>query len=340
MLTILKSGLLTQWTDSGRRQSQINGYSQSGAVDWFNFNLANALCGKNLSAPVLEVMGGNIIFTVDRLCLISITGACSDLKVNGKDLVGTGPLTRVLEPKDIVEIGHLDQGVFSYIAFSTSFDLPMFAKSVCAVKRENIGGSRGDGSGLLDGEEFEFINKLMLSKSTLYGIAQHNNNICFAPIIAKLFEQQVSSFKMVPFSFCYQSHLFSSIERQRFLSHEYVVSQYIDKMGLRLKGPSIKCERSNLLSQPMANGSIQIPGNGLPIIMRNNRQTIGGYPVIGTVSSAGLAILSQAKPDDSLTFYMSDFDSSSIWRQCIDIQLKQVLNKTRSLLLNNNNNSA
>jgi allophanate hydrolase subunit 2 len=80
----------------------------------------------------------------------------------------------------------------------------------------------------------------------------------------------------------------------------------------------------------MANGAIQIPGNGMPIVMRNDRQTIGGYPVIGTLSQAGLAILSQATSKQELTFVPSDIKNATIWLERIDLALKAVLNNVQA----------
>jgi antagonist of KipI len=46
-------------------------------------------------------------------------------------------------------------------------------------------------------------------------------------------------------------------------------------------------------SQALALGVIQIPPDGQPIVMGPDRQTHGGYPVIGTVPDYALAQLAQ-----------------------------------------------
>ncbi|GAB55157.1 hypothetical protein GPUN_1026 [Glaciecola punicea ACAM 611] len=327
MLTIIKSGLTTQWTDSGRKGRQLSGYSQSGAIDWFSFQLANALCGNALHSPALEVMAGNIEFSVSIACAVAITGAHTDISIN-KQNIKNGKVF-LLKKNDHVKLGPATKGLFTYIAFSAAFELPVFANSVCAVKREKTGGMQGDGKPIIDGEEFVLINAAQIDDKATRYFGKGGAQTSFTPLIKAFIASQFYTQKKLPFSFCYQQAAFSKVDKQRFIAHEFEITQYIDKMGVRLAGPPIHCELTNLISQPMANGAIQIPGSGLPIIMRNDRQTIGGYPVIGTVNSQGLALLAQATSSQKITFVATDFDTANIWRQLIDLQLKQVLNTTK-----------
>jgi allophanate hydrolase subunit 2 len=316
----------------------MQGYSQSGAVDWLNFRLANALCAKNLSSAALEVMGGNVEFTVSKQCLMAITGAHAKITINDKLFTEKTPVVILLDANDHVAIGNVVCGVFSYIAFSVNFELPVFAGSVCAVKRESKGGYTNNGMGLACGDSFIFgsINRLRKCGLNILNKEQQRGHdlVSFAPILQKVITQQMSAHKTIPFSFCYQSYGFRHTEKQRFCAHQYVISQYIDKMGVRLNGPAIECELNHLTSQGVASGSIQIPGDGAPIIMRNDRQTIGGYPIIGSVNSEGLALLSQAQVNNTMVFKAVDFEASTIWQQFIDIQLKRVFNKTKMLFEN------
>lgn len=332
MFTLVKSGLFTQWTDAGRKGAQIKGYSQSGAIDWFNFELANALCGNPLDSPVLEVMGGNIELKFDIPCVLSVTGAPVNLSINGQAKKMDGAVRCVLQAQDVLQIGQVETGLFNYIAFSTSFDLPLFANSVCEVKRESLTASASQHCFLQNGTYFKGETSKALSNAGAR-LFEHNalEQVDISPAMKALHQKQKEPHKSIPFTFCYQAATFSTIERQRFLAHDYQLSHDIDKMGVRLNGPTITSATKRLTSQGMVNGSIQISGEGKPIVMRNDRQTIGGYPIIGTVNSEGLAILSQATPGQSLRFEPTDFGTSAIWRQLIDIQLKQVLNNTLSL---------
>ena len=88
-----------------------------------------------------------------------------------------------------------------------------------------------------------------------------------------------------------------------FLTGEYKVSREADRMGMRLEGPFLEHARGyNIISDGIVTGAIQVPGNGLPIILLADHQTTGGYPKIGTVISADIPRLGRLKPGDTLSF--------------------------------------
>ncbi|MFT4464967.1 MAG: carboxyltransferase domain-containing protein [Sodalis sp. (in: enterobacteria)] len=100
-----------------------------------------------------------------------------------------------------------------------------------------------------------------------------------------------------------------------FLAGEYRVSGESDRMGYRLSGPPVPhLQGFNIVSDAISRDSIQIPGNGQPIIAMNDRQTTGGYPKIATVIRADLARLGQQKPGDSLRFEQVSVEKAeSLW---------------------------
>src|SRR5260370_34962315 len=74
-----------------------------------------------------------------------------------------------------------------------------------------------------------------------------------------------------------------------FLDSEWKISATSDRMGYRLEGPVIKhLHGHNIVSDGTVNGSIQVPGNGAPIVLMPDRGTSGGYPQIATVITADL----------------------------------------------------
>jgi antagonist of KipI len=97
-----------------------------------------------------------------------------------------------------------------------------------------------------------------------------------------------------------QTEYFSEESIETFLSSEYSISLTSDRMGYRLAGPPLT-HRSNteLISEGMTFGAIQIPSNGQPIVMMADCPTTGGYPKIGTVASADLPLLVQCMPNKS-----------------------------------------
>jgi antagonist of KipI len=97
-----------------------------------------------------------------------------------------------------------------------------------------------------------------------------------------------------------QTNYFSDESIETFLSSEYSMSITSDRMGYRLEGPSLTQRgKTELISEGMIFGAIQVPSNGQPIVMMADCPTTGGYPKIGTVASADLPLLAQCVPNKS-----------------------------------------
>ena len=100
----------------------------------------------------------------------------------------------------------------------------------------------------------------------------------------------------------YQQKNFSSFQQRLFYSSDYSVSKSFDRMGYRLTGKKITGDIEGILSEGICQGAIQIPADGQPIVLLNDRQTIGGYPKIGAVMSIDIAKLGQLKQGDKVRF--------------------------------------
>ena len=100
-----------------------------------------------------------------------------------------------------------------------------------------------------------------------------------------------------------QDGMFSKQGIQTFLGSEYTVTNEFDRMGCRLEGPFIAPkETSDIISDGIAFGAIQVPSHGKPIILLADRQTTGGYGKIATVASVDIPKLVQRKTDDKIHF--------------------------------------
>jgi allophanate hydrolase subunit 2 len=90
---------------------------------------------------------------------------------------------------------------------------------------------------------------------------------------------------------------------ETFLGSEYTVTSDFDRMGCRLEGPFIASEGgSDIISDGIAFGSIQVPSHGKPIILLSDRQTTGGYAKIATLASVDIPKLVQRRTDDKIRF--------------------------------------
>jgi allophanate hydrolase subunit 2 len=100
-----------------------------------------------------------------------------------------------------------------------------------------------------------------------------------------------------------QQDRFSPKGLETFLSSEYTVSPQSDRMGYRLQGPGIEhVQGADIISEAIARGAVQVPGDGLPIIMLWDAQVSGGYTKIANVITADQDLLAQTMPGETLRF--------------------------------------
>lgn len=272
--TVIHPGMLTTVQDLGRYGQSNLGLTTGGPADKLAFSWANRLLHNDINDAMLEVTFGGLKLKSQINTLVCITGAKTEVKIAGR--IVEQWTTHQVKIGDVIEIGFAEQGVKSYFAVKGGFKLESQFGSVATVTREEIGG--------LDGKGLEVNNHLAAEP-------EHKNTHQI-----HLLEQDVPHYskelrlRVIP---GYQQALFSRIQQRRFFSGHYKVSKQWDRMGYRLEGPAIKCEQRSLLSEGIALGAVQIPPDGQPIVLMHDRQTIGGYPKIGSVLSLDLANLSQ-----------------------------------------------
>jgi antagonist of KipI len=96
---------------------------------------------------------------------------------------------------------------------------------------------------------------------------------------------------------------FNSSTLQQFTSEAFSVSADSDRMGVRLGGPELKRrDETDLTSEAVAPGTIQVPPSGKPILLLGDCQTIGGYPKIAHVITVDLAVAAQLRAGDAVRF--------------------------------------
>ena len=150
--------------------------------------------------------------------------------------------------------------------------------------REKIGGLNGD--------------KLQ-SGDLLPCSAKQLSNPCYLPEQEHPVYGKQATLRVVP---GYQQAAFSALQQWRFFNTEYQLTDRCDRMGFRLEGENVKSDLVGMLSEGICLGAIQIPADGQPIVLMNDRQTIGGYPKIGSVIAQDTPRLAQLSPGSRVTF--------------------------------------
>lgn len=293
-LAILSPGMLTTVQDLGRPGYEHMGVPPSGAMDPRALRLANALAGNPAGLAALEftVTGGRLQVQ-DADCVIAFGGSAV-LQLSVPD----APAPRVLPPWQshrvpagaTLTVGPLERGMRGYLAVSGGIAVKPVLGSASTLTRARLGGLEGRalarGDVLATGNPRSAYRRRWLASRDTGGFYRD------APIGVILGPQQ--------------DH-FSQAEIRRFLSATYRLAPQSDRMGLRLDGPAIAhAKGADIITDPIAAGSIQIPGAGQPLIAMNDRQTTGGYPKIATVITADLPRLAQLRPGQPLRFEAMD----------------------------------
>jgi allophanate hydrolase subunit 2 len=99
---------------------------------------------------------------------------------------------------------------------------------------------------------------------------------------------------------------------EQFFTTEYTISPQSDRMGYRLEGTTIPHSNKQMLSEGICLGAVQLPADGQPIILLCDRQTIGGYPKLGSVFSQDIAKLAQLMPGRKIQFKPMDLKQAQI----------------------------
>ncbi len=282
-IQILNPGILTLIQDAGRYGQHSVGLTTGGPMDPLAFKWANRLVGNDEHVSALETTIGGLKIKVNSCTQVAVTGAEVSVKVNGQAKAQWQTLN--LKANDELELGYATQGCRIYIAFASGLNIEPQFNSTSTVVREGIGGLTG--KGLQAGDVLE-LNHETLEDSRWQ-----------LPESARPVYEDTVTLRLIP---GYQEHHFSRHQQRMFFYHEYKVSDLCDRMGYRLTGPKVTCDIEGILSEGICLGAVQVPKDGQPIVLMNDRQTIGGYPKIGSVLSIDLAKLAQLTAGGTVKF--------------------------------------
>lgn len=286
-LTIEQSGLQSIVVDNGRTGQQKNGLSPGGPADRNAFDWANKLCGNPPGTATIEITLGNFCARFSQHAVIAVTGANMPFEINNQQ----GSLWRSyrVKPGDTIRFGIASSGMRCYLAVYGGVLIKPIFGSVTTVVRDKLGGLNGNGEPLKVNDE---LNYLAVDSGKNWQLLKA------PPSIIPQFSHRLT----LRFIAGYQYQQFSRESINRLIFSEYRVSNQFDRMGAQLTGPSIQHKNHSLYSEGITFGAIQIPPSGQPIVMLTDRQTIGGYPKVGSVLSLDCYALLQARPEDIVEF--------------------------------------
>lgn len=285
-LRILAPGPSTTVQDLGRPSLRRLGIPVAGTLcpDWLF--LGNGLLGNAPDAAALEfrALGPRFKAEVDGVCIVSAGPARLQIDTaDGRQEIEPWTATH-LRNGDTVTVGPVTSGTVGLICVSGGIQTQPVLGSRATYARASLGGLNG--SPLAVGDRLPVAASPSDANTTI-DVPEDN---CEAPLRVILGPQD--------------DH-FEKEQVDRFLATEFKVTPQVDRMGMRLEGPALmhlKPEMAEIVSDGIVPGAVQVPGNGQPIVLLADGQTVGGYPKIATVISADLPRLARLAPGGSVRF--------------------------------------
>jgi 5-oxoprolinase (ATP-hydrolysing) subunit C len=270
-LVISTIGPASSVQDGGRHGAQRYGLTPSGAMDRLALAAANNLAGNAPFTAAIEVGPFGAAFTArEGAVRVALAGAPRNADISGRTVASDTSMT--LADGETLTLGFARGGSFSYLAIEGGITGELMFGSLAVNARAGLGSPYP--RPLQAGDE--------LQARAASGAAERRIDLPAAaegPIRAVMGPQDDE---------------FDDAAKKLFLDSEWKISATSDRMGYRLEGPVIKhLHGHNIVSDGTVNGSIQVPGNGAPIVLMPDRGTSGGYPKIATVISADLGRFAQ-----------------------------------------------
>ncbi len=282
---VLRPGINSTFQDKGRYHMQHLGVTPGGCMDLDLFSIANALVKNSSNEGVLEfAYQGPLLKLINGKTKIAITGNVlfQIIKSNNETIKGECYRTYDMDKGDQIDILATKKSSYGYMALEGGFDIKPFCKSVSILSRAQIGPN--------EGKKLKIDNKINIK-------INRNNNKNYAIKISSKNESTIRVLKGSQFDY------FSKKSQKDFFSKEYKISNLTDRMGMRLEGEVMEnIVNTNIRSEGITKGAIQVPADGQPIILLTDYPTIGGYPKIANVTSVDYSLLIQKTPGEKISF--------------------------------------
>ncbi len=303
-LQVLASSSIAMLQDLGRTGQQRFGVPVSGALDTVSLRIANAVAGNPDGMAALEMFyrGPTLEVAAESVRVAAIGAALEVILGGGPRKVPAGESVRLVRGNRLT-VGPCERTLVAYLAVEGGFALAGDLGSLSTFARAGLGG--------IDGRPLKKGDVLPLAAAAAPERAERR-----AP------KWDLAPPARVRVVFGPQDDHFTARGRRTLIESTYTVSRQSDRMGMRLEGPTLEHAKGfNIVSDGTAPGSIQVPGNGLPIVLLADRPTTGGYPKIATVASADVSALGRLRPGATIGFEAISVEDAEAARRELEARL-------------------
>lgn len=287
-LLVDRAGPLALLQDAGRFGVRRLGVTQGGPVDLHAWAWANFLLGNAWGTPALEITFGGLTVLAEHDMTLALAGADLAATLDGQ------PIPRwqavAVAAGQQLQFGTARNGIRAYLAVAGGFRAEPVLGSVACVVREGLGGHDGKGTKLASGDRLHF------SRACQHPAWERCQSLR-APETEQVDYSRPAQLALLPGA---QIAAFSGDSLYAAFNRPWQVDSRADRMGVRLQGPQLHCRLNAMVSEGIALGAVQVPPDGQPIVLLNDRQTIGGYPRLGALTPLACARLAQCLPDQEV----------------------------------------
>jgi antagonist of KipI len=289
-LIIERRGFLTSVQALGRTGFRELGVSSGGALDSFGLRVANLLVGNHEDAAALEITLGGLQLRFEDERVVAWCGGEFDARIGSRALPA-GHAARV-RAGERLKFGRPQIGCRAWLAISGGIDVPVVLRSRSTDLRARFGGF--EGRTLRDGDVILLATR---PGSSIPATAISSQTAPHDWILPAKRDPILRFVRGCDWG------RFHALTLQHFTHEAFTVSPDSDRMGVRLEGPELKrVNESDLISEAVAPGTIQVPPSGMPILLLGDCQTIGGYPKIAHVITVDLGVAAQLRAGDHVRF--------------------------------------
>ena len=307
---VVRAGINTTFQDNGRKNLNHIGIPASGAIDKRNYKLVNKILNNDINHPALEFayQGPKLIYYGEPLS-IAVTGDVN-FKLIRKNIETEGKCYEsiTIENNDEIDLISTNKSVYGYFSVTAKFQIDYQWKSCSTNTKANIGANNGKKL-----ENSQKLHVLDIKDITKRSINYINTRI-----------ENIRVIRGTNFDY------FSKEAQQNFFSEEFYVTKLSDRMGMRLEGKKLEnIVNTNIKSEGLVKGVIQVPADGNPIIMLSDHGTIGGYPKIATVISADFDKLAQLPPGSKIKFKEINLTDAETIFKLYEMETNTLLSKIK-----------
>ncbi|WP_239495306.1 biotin-dependent carboxyltransferase family protein [Salinicola halophilus] len=281
-LIVRDAGALALVQDGGRFGVRHLGVTQGGAVDWVSLGWANWLLGNAVDAAGIEITLGGFVVEVQTSTTLALAGGELGATLDGEPVP---PHTRFrVDAGQTLAFGQATSGLRAYLALPGGVAATPFMGSTSSVIRECLGGLDGEGRALAVDDVIVAAGREPAGEARVIETPPR-------------FTEETVDLEMVPGA---QIAQFDGASVFATFNERWEVDARADRMGVRLIGQALRNGAGGMISEGIPLGAVQVPPDGQPIVLLNDRQTVGGYPRLGALTPLACARLGQCPPGTQL----------------------------------------